>query len=134
MVLIDLFSVVGVDSYKRSCTSQSPMLVELLKAHFESADCAARPVPSATKEAALREKARFGVFQACLRKSISDICGISNKTVRNVSSQLIGYHGLVSKFWVTDITDLREKKEDINQAQQKLLKRVKGSKKQKTSW
>lgn len=134
VVPLDPFGLVGVGIFKRSFSSESTVLIALAEAHFESAEWAASFEKEATKEEVLSEVCNNGVLRARLRQCLSDACSSAKRKARDELFQQVGYQRLVSRFAVSSDVDLKEKKEEIRQAQEKLLKTVEGSDELDMSW
>lgn len=117
VVLLDPASPLRVDIYRRSYASQSTVLGELVEARFESAENAAGFEKEATNAGVFGEFCNSGVLKVRLRKSLSDTHSARDTTARYVLFLLLGYQRLVSKFSVSSDMDLREKNEEIPQAQ-----------------
>lgn len=67
-------------------------------------------------------------LKARLRKPLSDTCSARKRKARDVLFQPLGYLRPVSSFCVTSDINLQKEKEEVTQAQEKLLKRPKSRK------
>lgn len=97
--------------------------------YFESSECDVSFGEEATKEEFLGNVSNTGVLEARLSQSLSDSCSARGEAGRDVLSQLAGHQRLYLRCSVTSYMDLKEMKEEIAQAKEKLLKTVEGSKK-----
>lgn len=71
----------------------------------------------ATKEDVLTSVANNGVLKARLKKSLTASGSAKKLVAQHVLCQLLGYQRLVSKFFVNNNMDLKEKKEIIGDNQ-----------------
>lgn len=101
------------------------MLVNPARTHVALAK---RPVSSnkeVSKEVVLIKIYNTGMWKACIRQALSDICDVRKRRERGSLSQRFEYQRLLLWFFVACNTVFIEEKEEIVKTQQKLLKMVK---------
>lgn len=131
---LKLFSLVGVESYRRPFTSHSTVQLKLSEAHFESAEWAASFENDARKEKVSRVLWNKSVLKARFWQQLLDTRSARKRTAWDMVFQLLRYQKLVSTFCASSNVHLCEKKAVGWITQEWLLKRVKGSVELEMSW
>lgn len=94
------------------------MLVQLAEAHYERTEWAASFEEGATNEDVLREVYNNAMMVARLRQLLLYTCRERKKAMEYFSFQLHRYRRLVSRFSAASDMHLRDKKEEVAQAQE----------------
>lgn len=123
--LMNPVKLLSVDIYKRLFIFERTVRLDLSKAHFRIVKCASSFKEAATKEEVVSEMSNNGVLKVRPGQSWSDACSKRRRTARDVFFWLLGYKLVLSRFSVSTNGGL-EGKEEIAQAQERLLKTVTG--------